>query len=81
MFAIADHILLASVLTGAFVQRKLNDYGRSLNVILLARRSRRISQPYYYLYSIGVLETTPLRLYWSACVLYSSHNLHGENPW
>jgi hypothetical protein len=28
------------VIHGAFVQRKLNDYGRSLNVVLLARRSR-----------------------------------------
>lgn len=34
-------------MTGAFVQRKLNDYGRSLNVILLARRSRHFAGTRY----------------------------------
>lgn len=32
---------------GAFVQRKLNDYGRSLNVVLLARRSRHFAGTRY----------------------------------
>lgn len=32
---------------GAFVQRKLNDYGRSLNVTLLARRSRHFAGTRY----------------------------------
>ena len=32
---------------GAFIQRKLNDYGRSLNVTLLARRSRHFAGTRY----------------------------------
>jgi hypothetical protein len=35
------------VIHGAFVQKKLNDYGRSLNVILLARRSRHFAGTRY----------------------------------
>jgi phosphatidylinositol 3,5-bisphosphate 5-phosphatase len=35
------------IIHGAFVQRKLNDYGRSLNVILLARRSRHFAGTRY----------------------------------
>jgi hypothetical protein len=35
------------IMHGAFVQRKLNDYGRSLNVILLARRSRHFAGTRY----------------------------------
>jgi phosphatidylinositol 3,5-bisphosphate 5-phosphatase len=33
--------------SGAFVQRKLNDYGRSLNIVLLARRSRHFAGTRY----------------------------------
>ncbi|KAG7346422.1 SacI homology domain containing protein [Nitzschia inconspicua] len=35
------------IIHGAFVQRKLHDYGRSLNVILLARRSRHFAGTRY----------------------------------
>ena len=35
------------IIHGAFVQRKLNDYGRSLNVVLLARRSRHFAGTRY----------------------------------
>ena len=35
------------IIHGAFVQRKLNDYGRSLNLILLARRSRHFAGTRY----------------------------------
>jgi phosphatidylinositol 3,5-bisphosphate 5-phosphatase len=35
------------IIHGAFVQRKLNDYGRSLNVILIARRSRHFAGTRY----------------------------------
>jgi hypothetical protein len=35
------------IIHGAYVQRKLNDYGRSLNVILLARRSRHFAGTRY----------------------------------
>lgn len=35
------------IIHGAFVQRKLNDYARSLNVILLARRSRHFAGTRY----------------------------------
>jgi phosphatidylinositol 3,5-bisphosphate 5-phosphatase len=35
------------IIHGAFVQRKLNDYGRSLNVILVARRSRHFAGTRY----------------------------------
>eukprot|EP00980_Cylindrotheca_fusiformis_P017860 scaffold5653_cov147-Cylindrotheca_fusiformis.AAC.22 len=35
------------IIHGAFVQRKLNDYGRSLNVMLLARRSRHFAGTRY----------------------------------
>lgn len=35
------------VIHGAFVQRKLNDYGRSLNLILIARRSRHFAGTRY----------------------------------
>ena len=35
------------VIHGAFVQRKLNDYGRSLNLILVARRSRHFAGTRY----------------------------------
>lgn len=35
------------VIHGAFVQRKVNDYGRSLNIILLARRSRHFAGTRY----------------------------------
>lgn len=35
------------IVHGAFVQRKLNDYGRSLNLILLARRSRHFAGTRY----------------------------------
>jgi hypothetical protein len=32
---------------GAYVQRKINDYGRSLNLILIARRSRHFAGTRY----------------------------------
>ena len=35
------------IIHGAFVQRKLNDYGRSLNLILIARRSRHFAGTRY----------------------------------
>lgn len=35
------------IIHGAFVQRKLNDYGRSLNLILVARRSRHFAGTRY----------------------------------
>lgn len=42
----SHHVVLPDI-TGAFVQRKLNDYGRSLNVTLLARRSRHFAGTRY----------------------------------
>lgn len=35
------------IIHGAFIQRKLSDYGRSLNIILLARRSRHFAGTRY----------------------------------
>eukprot|EP00934_Nitzschia_sp_Nitz4_P008021 Nitzschia sp. Nitz4//scaffold1_size375055//278359//282522//NITZ4_000307-RA/size375055-augustus-gene-0.689-mRNA-1//1//CDS//3329541138//8011//frame0 len=35
------------IIHGAFIQRKLNDYGRTLNIILLARRSRHFAGTRY----------------------------------
>ena len=35
------------IIHGAFIQRKLNDYGRSLNLILLSRRSRHFAGTRY----------------------------------
>ena len=35
------------IIHGAFIQRKLQDYGRSLNLLLLARRSRHFAGTRY----------------------------------
>jgi phosphatidylinositol 3,5-bisphosphate 5-phosphatase len=35
------------IIHGAFIQKKVNDYGRSLNLILVARRSRHFAGTRY----------------------------------
>ena len=57
------------IIHGAYVQRRVNDYGRSLNVILLARRSRHFAGTRYL--KRGVSEQ--VRTITSFCNFHSSN--------
>jgi hypothetical protein len=45
--SLTSHQWLLPIIHGAFAQRKLNDYGRTLNLILIARRSRHFAGTRY----------------------------------
>lgn len=47
LHSLTSYYWIMPIIHGAFVQRKINDYGRSLNVILLARRSRHFAGTRY----------------------------------
>jgi phosphatidylinositol 3,5-bisphosphate 5-phosphatase len=47
LHSLTGYCWILSVVHGAYVQRKISDYGRTLNVILLARRSRHFAGTRY----------------------------------
>jgi phosphatidylinositol 3,5-bisphosphate 5-phosphatase len=47
LHSLTSYHWITPIVHGAFVQKKLSDYGRSLNLILLARRSRHFAGTRY----------------------------------